>query len=339
MYYLGCQPSISLSPVHLMNLLFALTNFKLYHPVLFEKLAESVIGEMNRFEPHMASSVLTSVGVAKFRHPKLLDTLTEYFHQRLDTVSPSDLSSLVITLANLNYQPQTLSEYFPKFLSRLRPLQLGDRKTWLDVVWSAAILNRLSSEMAESVLTPEFYSGFSELDSFRAAPCHLKLANISALVKCDLPNYSGPMLPDDYLKTKDLNLSKRSKRPFHTMILETLLNFAPGEKYAATNVMTPSGSTIDVELVINRQGEVLPLTDKKPEVGETRSFRIAVRVNDFQDMTIYTVVPDGVSVVSARLLKELGYKTVEVTYHDFPIKTTVVNKVAYLQGKIKEAAQ
>jgi hypothetical protein len=161
MYYLGCQPSINLSPVHLMNLVFALSNFKLYHPILFEKLATSIIGEMNNFEPHMASSVLTSVGVAKFRHPKLLDTLTEYFHECVETVSPTNLSSLVITLANLNYQPRNLAEYFPNFLDRLRPLRLGDKKIWLDVVWSAALLNRLNAEMVESVLVPEFYSGFS----------------------------------------------------------------------------------------------------------------------------------------------------------------------------------
>jgi hypothetical protein len=59
-----------------------------------------------------------------------------------------------------------------------------------------------------------------ELDLFRATPCHLKLANISAIVKCDLPSYSGPKLPDDYLKSKDLKVRISPK-----------MNYTPAANY------------------------------------------------------------------------------------------------------------
>jgi hypothetical protein len=61
---------------------------------------------------------------------------------------------------------------------------------WLDVVWSLAVLSRVTSALVASVLDPEFIAKLEAANSLSVA-AKLKLLNINAVAKLELQGYKG----------------------------------------------------------------------------------------------------------------------------------------------------
>jgi len=160
MYCLDRQELV-LSPVHLSNLAFAMGVLNVHDQGVTEKLIKAVRKYAeNRMHPanvvrHILSSVVQSLGILRWLDKRFMDMAVEHF-SRLK-VDSSDWVRLVRTLAWVNYLPPQLGKNGLVDIVRLiAPLSQSHSMLWLDAVWSCCVLDSLTSEMAASVLSPEF---------------------------------------------------------------------------------------------------------------------------------------------------------------------------------------
>ena len=57
-------------------------------------------------------SSLTSLGRLRYLQPKVMDSIAEWMHKRVDVLSTKDLAQFLITSANLNYAPASSQMLF-----------------------------------------------------------------------------------------------------------------------------------------------------------------------------------------------------------------------------------
>jgi len=160
MYCLDRQ-ELDLNPVHLSNLAFAMGVLNVRDQGVTEKLIKAVhMYVESRMHPpnvvrHMLPSVVQSLGILRWLDKRFMDMAVEHF-LRLK-VDSSDWVRLVRTLAWVNYLPPQLGKNGLVDIVRwIAPLSQSNSMLWLDAVWSCCVLDSLTSEMAASVLSPEF---------------------------------------------------------------------------------------------------------------------------------------------------------------------------------------
>ena len=57
-------------------------------------------------------STLTSIGRLRYLQPKVMDSIAEWMHERVEVLNVKDLVQFLITSANLNYTPTNSQEFF-----------------------------------------------------------------------------------------------------------------------------------------------------------------------------------------------------------------------------------
>lgn len=62
-------------------------------------------------------------------------------------------------------------------------------------------------------------------------------------------------------------------------------------------------------------------------------------VLDFHDMCKGCTEPTGIIVLATKLLLSQGYKVLSVPYTEYKIKDKLVERVQYLESKLKKIAQ
>jgi len=161
MYYLDRQELLSLSPVHLSNLAYAMAVLSVHDPGVMQKLVTAVrkVVTDGARPPdvvrHMLSSVIQSLGILRWSDERFLDLAAERFTQL--NVDGSDWVRLLQTLASVNYLPAQLGRSgLAEIMKRISSLSKSSPVQWLDAVWSCCVLDSLTHDLAASVLTQEF---------------------------------------------------------------------------------------------------------------------------------------------------------------------------------------
>jgi len=161
MYYLDRQELLSLSPVHLSNLAYAMAVLSVHDPGVMQKLVtavQKVVTDGARppdVVRHMLSSVVQSLGILRWSDERFLDLAAERFMQL--NVDGSDWVRLLQTLASVNYLPAQLGRSgLAEIMKRISSLSKSSPVQWLDAVWSCCVLDSLTHDLAASVLTQEF---------------------------------------------------------------------------------------------------------------------------------------------------------------------------------------
>jgi len=161
MYYLDRQELLSLSPVHLSNLAYAMAVLSVHDPGVMQKLVTAVrkVVTDGARPPdvvrHMLSSVVQSLGILRWSDERFLDLAAERFMQL--NVDGSDWVRLLQTLASVNYLPAQLGRSgLAEIMKRISSLSKSSPLQWLDAVWSCCVLDSLTHDLAASVLTQEF---------------------------------------------------------------------------------------------------------------------------------------------------------------------------------------
>ena len=161
MYYLDRQELLSLSPVHLSNLAYAMAVLSVHDPGVMQKLVTAVrkVVTDGARPPdvvrHMLSSVVQSLGILRWSDERFLDLAAERFTQL--NVDGSDWVRLLQTLASVNYLPAQLGRSgLAEIMKRISSLSKSSPVQWLDAVWSCCVLDSLTHDLAASVLTQEF---------------------------------------------------------------------------------------------------------------------------------------------------------------------------------------
>lgn len=135
------------------DLLFAMTSLNFIDEMLLCRISmdinDGLVKNLNKSA--VVGSIVTSLGFLKYKEPALLDNLTEWIIKKQEFCRPKDLTSLILTLALLNYRPKNVDDITSKILPKITRNDLLANE-WLDYVWALSVLELHQSNHLESIL-------------------------------------------------------------------------------------------------------------------------------------------------------------------------------------------
>ena len=109
-------------------------------------------------------------------------TLHIRYQAKLDIGTPlatKDLTTLVLTLASINYSPEKHSKLLDRVVQEISQMRNSlSEMVWLDAVWSLTILGLVNNDLLESVLNTNFQQVLQQ-NSNTNLGATLKLLNIN----------------------------------------------------------------------------------------------------------------------------------------------------------------
>lgn len=317
------------------TLMHALRSLSFPEPAVLLQLSEAFLSQLDDgAKPSLVSACLTSIGQVAWRHPELLEACATWIVRHTSECRPHDLVSCLLALARLQYVPDCSPQLFPLLLEHLTPDRFQEvPAVWLDLVWSLALLGLAEKHHLESVLRPNFYTPLLEQSSQAAASLRHKLLNIIAVSDLEFPD--RPRFPKDVISSLLEDHKVAEPGALHKSVRDALSNLAPLGRYLLPNPSLPYGIAADGEMIVDKNLQpVLLESTVQPEHK-----RIALVVLDFKDLTLHSQVPTGSNVLRMRLLKKLGYVTLEVPYTEYDERKPVLQRVKYLQEKLRLCCQ
>lgn len=314
------------------DLLYSVALLNFFDENLLQRITYDISSclEKNTTKSAVVGSILTSLGLLKYKDPVLLDTLSDWMLKHNDICRSQDMFTFFLTLAVLNHMPANWDQIFNVMVPQLKKEDSGKVSTWIEFIWSLVLLNKASNEQLESVLSDTFFKQMSE--TTKDTPSKLRLLNINAYATNLKPDYKGPVIPDDsFIKCTTLTRSKE-KSLMVTSITESLKNLVQSEEYLKIDVDNGMGFYIDTICAFDKKCSPIAL-DKVKDNPE--AMRVAIIAQDYHDMIKGRQEPTGVHLLVAKLLQGQGYTVLRIPYTEFNARDKLVNRVQYLETKLK----
>ncbi|KAL3270783.1 hypothetical protein HHI36_021307 [Cryptolaemus montrouzieri] len=318
------------------DLLYSMATLNFVDENLLSRVALDICTELENEsgikKSAVIGSIMTSLGLLKYKNPIVLDLLTNWVVKNLDLCRSQDVFSLFITLAILNYTPAEAG----KLVEAVRPIltesEAGWPVNWLDHVWSKVLLNIATQEEISHVLGESFLNSLLKSNANDSISTKLKVLNIHGAVENLIKGYSGNKLSQTSPFRNGAMAPKRKEKVQMTeSIVNSLKNLIQSDKYLKTNIDTGYGFCIDAECVLDSQCRPKELNVDRPE-----GTRIAILSLDYHDMTRGRVEPTGVNVFARKLLETNGYKVLAIPFSEFSPKNKLISRVQYLEKNLKE---
>lgn len=135
------------------DLLFAMVSLNFVDEMLLSRINidinESIDQNVNKMA--VVGSIITSIGLLKYKEPILLDNLTKLILEKQELCRPKDLASLILTLALVNYRPKYVDQFQSKLIPKIAQDDLSSGE-WLDYVWALTVLELHQPKHLETVL-------------------------------------------------------------------------------------------------------------------------------------------------------------------------------------------
>jgi len=298
-------------------------------------------------------SILTSLGQLKFRQSEVLDKICDWYNTRIEenkTVESRDMSTLLLTLANLNHIPLDKEPFLQKLESRLKYEDFKDLKRgnsiWIDIVWSLLVLKRPIAQHAYRVLSPEFIK--SLIDGEKLQINTSKLLNINEAVRSLGESYTGPRLSNDVIaELLQLSaISSGNKIKFRKFVMETLSTLFPPPRFAHEDVKTKFGVNIDVEVIADSKAKPLMIEpysiqinpENPPKELPADASRMAILTTPFQECLISGEM-SGATSLAVSLLQANGYKTLVIDHKTIDRSMKAISRIQKLDVLVKQVLE
>lgn len=135
------------------DILYAMISLNFIDTMLLERIKPDICVGLTKNLDRVAvvGSIVTSLGLMKYKDATLLDNLSQFMVEKHNLCRPKDLASLILTLALVNYRPQNIADIASKLIPKISQTDLSPTE-WLDYVWALCILESYQSSHLESVL-------------------------------------------------------------------------------------------------------------------------------------------------------------------------------------------
>ncbi|XP_063981820.1 FAST kinase domain-containing protein 4 [Diachasmimorpha longicaudata] len=324
--------SSALTIKNIADILYSMARLNFTEEDLLVRLCEDLrkkIPQIN--QSPIIGSVLTSLGMMRYRDEALMDTLCDWSIKHKEVLRIQDLCALLMTLAVVGYSPGNFEVLYRDLVVDLKDTDMTKVSEWVDVVWSLVVLNRASHEQVESTLNNKFIATLTDGADIPIAKKH-KLLNINAAAKYLLKNYSGPFLDENSPVMVAPIARMKDKEIFVKAITDALANLFPSREHFRTNVDARTGFLIDVEFFIDPKLTTLPV-DKASE--NTNALRIAIIASYYHDFCVGKKNILGSVTLHSRLLEAMGYRILNISHKDFHTDDKLLKRISYLNDRIK----
>jgi len=354
-FFYICKHKNMLDVKQLSDCLFSMNALSFKDVNTAEQLCNELSSHIENVESSpILRSVLTSLGQLKYLHMPLLDKILLWFSTCIDgkhetrTISTKDMTSLVITLATLNFSPdQTSHTSVLDYVAK----ELGDatnslpEHVLLDVVWSLTVLGKVKNDQLEAVLNPTFYNVILYHNNNKQIGSTLKLQSINSAAKLLHPDYKGPhlnMADDALLRNIKIPLGN-AKLKYNQSVLEAYSSICPAPRMSNLNVNTLHGFVAEADCVLDSECRPIPIAEYGNNFGNSQPSkelpsggqRLALLTATFQDCLLGGEL-SGLMSFNVRLLERLGYKVLIIKYTDWPAAENLVSRVRLLDERIKK---
>uniref|UniRef100_A0A182QQ10 RAP domain-containing protein n=1 Tax=Anopheles farauti TaxID=69004 RepID=A0A182QQ10_9DIPT len=315
------------------DLLYAMACLNYRDVVLTGRICADLDRELSKNTDKIAPivSILTSLGMLRYRDGTVLDNLCGWIASHHELCKPTQLGSLLLSLATLNYEPISMDTIKGKLVANVSENDFIRSTDWLNTVWSLTILNSVSGAQLSSVLNDDFFRKLEDERRGSVLPSmKMKLLNMAAAAK-RVPGAKESLLQNHRADLFVPFEPSKEKRVLVTGMLDALKSLIPSESMVKISQTTTMGFTIDAECVLDNKCLPLPV-DKEHEQGT----RIALLVHDYHDMCQGPhMALNGIQALNMRLLEQEGYTVVSIPYNEFSTSDKLLKRVEYLQKKFK----
>uniref|UniRef100_A0A182JBZ6 Uncharacterized protein n=1 Tax=Anopheles atroparvus TaxID=41427 RepID=A0A182JBZ6_ANOAO len=315
------------------DLLYAMASLNFRDVVLTGRICSDLEQELAKNTDKIAPivSILTSLGMLRYRDGTVLDNLCGWIAAHHELCKPTQLGSLLLSLATLNYEPISMDAIKAKLVANVTENDFIRSADWLNTVWSLTALNCVNGDQLSSVLCPEFFHRLQEERRGIVQPSmKMKLLNLAAAAK-RVTGAKEMLLANHQVDLFVPFEPTKEKRVLITGMLDALKSLIPSESMVKISQATTMGFTIDAECVLDKKCLPLPV-DKEHEHGT----RIALLVHDYHDMCQGPHASlNGMHALYMRLLEQRGYTVLSIPYSEFNTSDKLLKRVEYLQKKFK----
>lgn len=240
------------------DLLYAMASLNFRDPVLTARICVDVESELasNKDKPAPIGSILTSLSMLRYRDTTMLDLLSDWIIVNREVCKTSQISSLLMSLATLNYEPTNMDAIKANLINTLSESDFIKPLDWLNTVWSLAVLNCVSAHHLSSVLNPTFIATLENEQNGELSPAiKMKLLNLNACARLELESdkvgIPGGVNLQDPKFFVPIDASKE-KRILIAGMLDALKSLLPSENHVRINRRTSMGFAVGEYCVVDK---------------------------------------------------------------------------------------
>ncbi|KAI3356472.1 hypothetical protein L3Q82_017689, partial [Scortum barcoo] len=300
---------------------------------LLAAMEKHLPGRLGKSDPELISTVMEYCLQMRCRSEPIFEAVAENFVCHAEQHTTPQIAKQIVAMGRLNYLPQCSGQMFKKLESILstRFSQFQPRSL-IEVLHACIHLERFPLNYMSKVFSPYFLQRLQAqgepLD--KNALGQLTQLHLSTSLEC--VHYRGPRLPTFLQMKRFSSLNEAFESPMENLLYKQVkgpLKQLLGGEYYSTRIFTNIGYTIDVELCLDENGYVLPLSQ-----WELTYKRIALCLdgqNRFCNNTQHLL---GKEATKRRHLRRMGYELVQIPYFEFEKLRTQEERVQYLHNKI-----
>ncbi|KAM9346884.1 FAST kinase domain-containing protein 3, mitochondrial-like [Symphorus nematophorus] len=300
---------------------------------LLAAMEKHLPGRLGKCNPELISTVMEYCLQMRCRSEPIFEAVAENFVCHAEKHTTLQIATQIVAMGRLSYLPQCSSQMFKKLESILstRFSQFQPRSL-IEVLHACIHLERFPLNYTSKVFSPYFLQRLQAqgepLD--RKALGQLTQLHLSTSLECNY--YRGPRLPYFLHVKKFSSVDQAFETPMESLLYKQVkgpLTQLLGGKFYSTKIFTQSGYTIDVEICLDENGYVLPLSQ-----WDHTYRRMALCLDGQNRFCSNTHHLLGKEATKRRHLRGMGYELVQIPYFEFEKLRTKEEQVQYLHNKI-----
>ncbi|KAM6934056.1 FAST kinase domain-containing protein 3, mitochondrial-like [Xenentodon cancila] len=288
---------------------------------------------LGKCESELISTVMEYYLQMRWRSEAIFETVAENFVCSAEKHTTLQVARQVVTMGRLSYLPQCSGLMFKKLESILsaRFSQFPPR-TLIDMLHACIHLERFPVNYINKIFSPYFLQKLQAQGEPMDKNALRQLTQLQLCTSLECTYYWGPRLPFfQHVKTfssADQAFETPMDNQFYKRVKGPLAQLLGGEFYS-TRILTSIGYTVDVEISLDGNGFILPLSQ-----WEQTYKRIALCLDGQNRFCSNTQHLLGKEATKRRHLCRTGHEVVQIPYFEFEQLRTQEEQVQYLHSKI-----
>lgn len=330
----------------LLDLAYAYGKLGFQQTQVFQRLAADLLPLVPRLTSGEVARCAKSFALLKWLHGPLFEAFVQHVLDRAQTIRVPHLCNVLLAFAHLNFHPEREDQFFSLVHEKLDPELTGlPPALKVDVVWALCALQQVREAELQAVLRPELHTPFLEGKSPKDQSIFQKLLHINASAQLEHPEYAGPRLPASALVPRLPALDSKGT-PLQKELQDTLKGLLGGSGRGSFVVPTQYGWVLDAEVVLDHDGQFLPLKDfVAPHLAAPSGSqplppgakRLAFLRWEFPNYGSRSRDLLGRFALARRHVQAAGFLVVDVPYYEWLELKSEWQKGAYLKDKMRKA--
>lgn len=329
----------------LLDLAYAYGKLGFHQTQVFQRLAADLLPHMPSLTSGEVARCAKSFAFLKWLNLPLFEAFAQHVLSRAQSITLPHLCNMLLAFARLNFRPEQEDRFFSLVHEKLESqLASLDPVLQVDVLWALCVLQQAREAELQAVLRPDFHTLFLGGGSPKDQSTLQKLLHVNSSARLEHPEYTGPLLPTSAMVPRPS--ADRKVTPLQKELQDTLKGLLGSADRGSFMVVTQYGWVLDAEVLLDAEGQFLPLRDfvaphLAPPSGSQPlppgAKRLAFLCWEFPNFNSRSKDLLGRFVLARRHVLAAGFLVVDVPYYEWLELKSEWQKAAYLKDKMRKA--